>query len=356
MISSAKFGGRDIADRSTVDLSVDFGGIPLRHPVMTASGCFAYGEQFAAFMDLTTLAGLSTKGISPEPRSGNPVPRIYETASGMLNSIGLENVGVEVFLAEKLPFLADFGISVWVNFFGTDFDDYVRCAAALERGRGRGISALEMNISCPNITKGGIEFGTVPEVAHRLTKACTGVTQLPIVAKLTPNVADIVAMASAVHEAGAHGVSLINTITGMAIDVWNRRPRLATTYGGLSGAAIKPVALRMVHQVATALPQLPICGMGGICSGEDVVEFLLAGAQCVQVGTANFAEPAAAPRIVEEVRDLTAKLGFQRVRDVVGALEPAAGERPRSESPRSDLPCPDSARRATGVATPNDGE
>lgn len=312
----------DSIDPTSVDLSVDFGPLSLTTPVMTASGCFAYGQQFSAFFDLRTLGGLSTKGISPQPRAGNPTPRIYETASGMLNSIGLENVGVEAFLSEKLPYLAELGISVWVNFFGTDFDDYVRCAAGLERGRGRGIAALEMNISCPNITKGGIEFGTVPDVAHRLTKACLEVTDLPIVVKLTPNVADIVGMADAVHRAGATGVSLINTITGMAIDVRRRRPRLATTYGGLSGPAIKPVALRMVHQVSRALPDLPICGMGGIADGEDVVEFLLAGATCVQVGTANFAEPAASVRITDELRRLTAQLGETRARDLVGTLLP----------------------------------
>jgi len=289
---------------------------------LTASGCFAYGQQFAAFMDLRELGGLSTKGISPLPRHGNPLPRIYETAAGMLNSIGLENVGCQAFLAEKLPFLADLGVSVWVNFFGTDFDTYVECARTLgEGGKGR-IDVLEMNISCPNIKKGGIEFGTVPEVAHRLTKACVEVTDIPIVVKLTPNVSDVVAMADAVKQAGAVGVSLINTITGMAIDVRTRRSRIATTYGGLSGPAIKPVALRMVHQVSRALPGFPICGMGGILSGEDALEFLIAGAHCVQAGTINFSEPAAALRITEELRALMAELGIRSVADAVATLEP----------------------------------
>ncbi|TPV92298.1 MAG: dihydroorotate dehydrogenase [Myxococcales bacterium FL481] len=309
-------------DPNAVDLAVRFGPLELTNPVMTAAGCFAYGQEFAAFMDLRALGGLSTKGISPTPRAGNPPPRIHESASGMLNSIGLENVGLEAFLADKLPYLADLGVSVWVNFFGTDFDDYVRCASGLERGRGRGISALEMNISCPNVTKGGIEFGTVPAVAHRLTRACGEVTDLPIVVKLTPNVGDIVGMAQAVHEAGAAGVSMINTLAGMAIDVRTRRPRLASTYGGLSGPAIKPVALRMVHQVARALPELPICGLGGISTGADVVEFLLAGATCVQLGTANFAEPAAGIRVLHELRRLVAALGERRVRDLVGTLRP----------------------------------
>lgn len=304
------------------DLRVDFGPVKLQNPILTASGCFAYAEPFREFVDVGVLGGVSTKGISPQPRAGNPLPRIYETASGMLNSIGLENVGVEAFLSEKLPALAACPSSVWVNFFGTDFESYVECAQALgERSKG-GIDVLEMNISCPNIKKGGIEFGTVPEVAHRLTKACVEATGVPIVVKLTPNVSDIVAMAQAVKEAGAVGVSLINTITGMAIDVRKRRPRLATTYGGLSGPAIKPVALRMVHQVSQALPGFPICGMGGIASGEDVMEYLLAGATCVQVGTSNFAEPAAGTRIISELGAWMREGGFERVQDVVGALEP----------------------------------
>lgn len=309
-----------------MSLACTFGPLKLRSPVLAASGCFAYGQQFAAFTDLRALGGLSTKGISPLPRPGNPLPRICETAAGMLNSIGLENVGVEAFLRDKLPFLRDLGISVWVNFFGTDFATYVECARGL--GAGQGIDALEMNISCPNIKHGGIEFGTVPEVAHRLTRACVEVTDIPIVVKLTPNVADIVAMADAVKQAGAAGVSLINTITGMAIDVRTRRPKIATTYGGLSGPAIKPIALRMVHQVHTALPDLPICGMGGILGGEDALEFLMAGARCVQVGTANFAEPAAGLRVTRELQTLMGELGFASVADVVGCLRPWPPEVP----------------------------
>jgi dihydroorotate dehydrogenase (NAD+) catalytic subunit len=304
-----------------VDLSCRFGSMRLEHPVMTASGCFAYGQQFTAFMDVSELAGLSTKGISPLPRHGNPLPRICETASGMLNSIGLENVGAEAFLGEKLPFLAELGISIWVNFFGEDMDSYVRCAELLDAGRDRGIDVLEMNISCPNIKKGGIEFGTVPQVAHDLTKRCVEATGIPIVVKLSPNAADLPAMAQAVADAGAYGVSLINTITGMAIDVRTRRPRIATTYGGLSGPAIKPVALRMVHQVHRALPELPICGMGGIMTGEDALEFLMAGASCVQVGTANFARPAIGLGIVAELRALMAQLGIATVADAVGCLQ-----------------------------------
>jgi dihydroorotate dehydrogenase (NAD+) catalytic subunit len=315
-----------------VELGCDFGPLRLQSPMLAASGCFAYGQQFAAFTDLRKLGGVSTKGISPLPRHGNPLPRICETAGGMLNSIGLENVGVEAFVRDKLPFLRDLGISVWVNFFGTDFATYIECARLL--GAAPGVDVLEMNISCPNIKHGGIEFGTVPEVAHRLTRACVEVSGAPIVVKLTPNAGDIVAMADAVRQAGAMGVSLINTITGMAIDVRSRRPRIATTYGGLSGPAIKPIALRMVHQVATALPGLPICGMGGVLSGEDALEFLMAGARCVQVGTANFAEPGAVLRITAELRTLMAELGIARVADAVASLRPwppeAAYQAPRA--------------------------
>jgi dihydroorotate dehydrogenase (NAD+) catalytic subunit len=318
-----------------VDLACRFGSLSLPHPVMTASGCFAYGEAFAPFFDLRQLAGLSTKGISPKPRAGNPLPRICETAAGMLNSIGLENVGAEAFLGEKLPFLAELGISIWVNFFGEDKDSYVECARMLDAGFGRGIDVLEMNISCPNIKKGGIEFGTVPEVAHDLTRRCVEATRIPIVVKLSPNAADLPAMAQAVAEAGAMGVSLINTITGMAIDVRTRHPRLATTYGGLSGPAIKPIALRMIHQVHLAQPELPICGMGGITTGEDALEFLMAGASCVQVGTANFATPTAGPSVTEQLRTLMAELGIARPADVLGCVEPVPPEPPWSEVPPS---------------------
>ncbi len=316
-----------------VDLRSRFGPLSLPHPVMTASGCFAYGRKFAPFFDLRQLAGLSTKGISPQPRAGNPLPRICETAAGMLNSIGLENVGAEAFLAEKLPYLASLGISVWVNFFGEDRQSYVECARMLDRGRGQGIDVLEMNISCPNIKKGGIEFGTVPEVAHELTRRCVEATDIPIVVKLSPNAADLPAMAQAVSEAGAVGVSLINTITGMGIDVRTRRPRLATTYGGLSGAAIKPIALRMIHQVHRALPNLPICGMGGIASGEDVLEFLMAGASCVQVGTACFARPDAAPSVRDELVALMAELGIAAPADVIGCVAPVDPEPPWAARP-----------------------
>ncbi len=317
-------------DPGAVDLSCEFGPLTLKHPMMTASGCFAYGQPFADFMDLEELAGMSTKGISPRPRMGNPLPRICETASGMINSIGLENVGASAFLSEKLPFLRELGISVWVNFFGEDFQEYVECARTLDAGHAD-IDVLEMNVSCPNIKKGGLEFGMIPEVTYELTRACVDATRIPIVVKLSPNASDNVAIAQAVKEAGGTGVSMINTITAMAIDVRTRRSRIATTYGGLSGPAIKPVALRMVHQVATKVPDLPICGMGGILSGEDALEFLIAGASCLQVGTANFAEPPAALRIRDELRDLMAQMGITGVKDAVGSLESMPPEPPYAE-------------------------
>ncbi len=316
-----------------VSLRCDFGPLRLPHPIMTASGCFAYGQKFSPFFDLRDLAGLSTKGISPRPRPGNPLPRICETAAGMLNSIGLENVGAAAFLQHKLPYLADLGISIWVNFFGEDMDSYVECAQMLDAGHERGIDVLEMNISCPNIKKGGIEFGTVPEVAHEVTRRCVEATSIPIVVKLSPNAADLPAMAQAVAEAGAMGVSLINTITGMAIDVRTRRPRLATTYGGLSGAAIKPIALRMIHQVATRLPDLPISGMGGIMTGEDALEFLMAGARNLQIGTANFAAPSRALTVLDELRDLMAELGIATIDEAVGVIELPPPEPPWEPAP-----------------------
>ena len=305
-----------------VDLSATCGPLRLKSPILAASGCFAYGQQFANFTDLRQLGGLSTKGISPLPRHGNPLPRICETASGMLNSIGLENVGVEAFLRDKLPFLRDLGISVWVNFFGTDFDTYVECARALSAGQG--VDALEMNISCPNIKKGGIEFGTVPEVAHRLTRACVEASRVPIVVKLTPNVSDIVAMADAVKQAGAIGVSLINTITGMAIDVRTRRPRLANITGGLSGPAVHPIAVKLVHDVHRAVAKAtttPIVGIGGVLRWEDAAEFILAGATAVEMGTALFADPRSALKVVRGLDAWVRSQGVASITDLVGAVK-----------------------------------
>ena len=303
---------------TTPNLQIETGGLSFRNPILTASGTFGYGREFESLTDLTAIGGLVTKGISPKPRFGNATPRICETASGMLNSIGLENVGVEGFRTEKLPYLSKAGTKVIVNFFGVTFDEYVACGEALSAMDG--VDALEMNVSCPNIKAGGIEFGTDARVLADLVRACRPVIRKPLWIKLTPNTSDIVALAKACAEGGADGLSIINTITGMAIDVKTRRPKIATTFGGLSGPAIKPIALRMVHQVRRAGVPLPISGIGGIQNATDAVEFFLAGASTVQVGTQNFVDPDAAARLVSELQRMLAADGISDVRELIGAL------------------------------------
>ena len=287
--------------------------------MLAASGTFGYAREMASLTDLSAIGGVVTKGISPLPRAGNEAPRICETAAGMLNSIGLENVGARAFVAEKLPFLRDSGTRVIVNFFGERFEEYAECAAALSGHPG--IDALEMNISCPNLKAGGLEYGTDPEVAGRLVESCRKATSLPLLVKLTPNVTDVVALARACVQAGADGLSIINTLSAMAVDARRRRPRIATVLGGLSGPAIKPVALRMVYQVARARLGVPLLGVGGIVSGEDAAEFMLAGASLVQVGTANFADPDACARVGRELAAFCAETGVAKAADLVGALE-----------------------------------
>jgi dihydroorotate dehydrogenase (NAD+) catalytic subunit len=306
---------------SKTSLAIDCGGISFRNPVLTASGTFGYGREFEGLTDLSVIGGLVTKGISPMPRFGNATPRICETASGMLNSIGLENVGVEGFRAEKLPYLRQTGTRVLVNFFGVTFDEYVACGEALASMEG--VDALEMNVSCPNIKAGGIEFGTDCRVLGELVRACRKVVSKPLWVKLTPNTSDIVALAKSCADAGADGLSVINTISGMAIDARTRRPKIATTFGGLSGPAIKPIALRMVHQIHRAGVPLPICGIGGIQTATDVIEYLLAGASIVQVGTQNFVDPDGAAGIVTELAALCERDGISDIRELIGALQPA---------------------------------
>lgn len=305
-------------DRPPVSLAVSCGGIDFRNPILTASGTFGYGREFEGLADLRAIGGLVTKGISPKPRFGNFTPRICETAAGMLNSIGLENVGVEGFERDKLPYLRTCGTKVLVNFFGSTFDEYVDCGARLAELDG--VDALEMNVSCPNIKAGGIEFGTDPRVLGDLVRACRAVVKKPLWVKLTPNTSDIVALARACADHGADALSIINTITGMAIDTRTRRPKIATIFGGLSGPAIKPIALRMVYQVHRAGVPIPISGIGGIQSGQDAVEFFLAGATTVQVGTQSFVDPAASERIVREVEEICRVDGVDDVRALVGAL------------------------------------
>lgn len=299
------------------DLSVRIGSLSLANPVLTASGTFGYGREFADLVNLDRLGGVAVKGISLQPRPGNPPPRVVETASGMLNAIGLENVGVERFIAEKMPYLRGCACKVIVNILGDSIEDYARLAEQLTGVAG--IHALEINISCPNVKKGGVAFGTVPEMAAAVTKAVKQATDLPVIVKLSPNVSDIVVMAKAVAEAGADGLSLINTLIGMAIDARTRRPKLANVIGGLSGPAVKPVALRMVWQVASAVT-IPVIGIGGIGTAEDAIEFLLAGATAVQVGTANFYNPAATEQIIDGIAAYLLEQGENSVQGIIGGL------------------------------------
>ena len=301
-----------------VNLAITTGGISFRNPVLTASGTFGYGKEFEGLTDLQALGGLVTKGISPKPRFGNATPRICETAAGMLNSIGLENVGVEGFDRDKLPYLRSCGTRVLVNFFGSTFDEYVACGVALDGLEG--VDGLEMNVSCPNIKAGGIEFGTDPRVLGELVRACRAVIKKPLWVKLTPNTADIVALARASADGGADGLSIINTISGMAIDARTRRPKIATVFAGLSGPAIKPIALRMVYQVHRAGIPLPISGIGGIQDATDAIEFFLAGASTVQVGTQSFIDPDASGHIVHDLVSELAAQGVSDVRELIGGL------------------------------------
>lgn len=300
-----------------VDLSVSLGPLALANPVLTASGTFGYAAEFAHLVTLNRLGGVVVKGISLVPRPGNPPPRVVETPCGMLNAIGLENVGVQRFISEKMPFLRTCGCRVIVNILGDSIEEYAALTEALSGVPG--IDALEINISCPNVKKGGVAFGTVPEMAAAVTKAVKQATDLPVIVKLSPNVTDIAAMARAVAAAGADAISLINTLIGMAIDARTRRPKLANVIGGLSGPAIKPVALRMVWQVASAVT-IPVIGIGGIGTAEDAIEFFLAGATAIQVGTANFYNPAATGQIITGIEDYLRQQGESSVRAIVGTL------------------------------------
>ncbi len=299
------------------DLTTAIGPLSLRNPVMTASGTFGYGREFEQLVDLDRLGAVVAKGISLRPRSGNPPPRVVETACGMLNAIGLENVGLERFLAEKLPFLRTCSTRVVVNILGDCLEDYRELAVRLNDIDG--IDALEVNISCPNVKKGGVSFGTDPAMAAAVTSAVRDAGPLPVIVKLSPNVTDIVLIARAAADAGADAVSLVNTLLGMAIDIRSRRPKLANVVGGLSGPAIKPVALRMVWQVAQAVA-VPVIGIGGIATTEDAIEFLLAGASAVQVGTANFINPRATEEIVDGLAAYLLEQNIAAVGDLVGGL------------------------------------
>lgn len=303
----------------TVDLSVALGRLTLKNPIATASGTFGYGLEFAEFVDLAELGAISVKGLSVRPCHGNPPPRICETDAGMLNAIGLQNVGVAAFLAEKLPELHRLGATVVANVWGDAEDDYV---AVVERiGDDRRIAALELNVSCPNVVKGGMVFGNDPAALHALVRRVRAATRLPLIVKLSPNAPDVVAAARAAVDAGAEVLSLINTLVGLAIDVERREPKIGFTTGGLSGPAIRPVAVRMVWEVHRALPEVPVFGMGGIEKVDDVLEFLIAGASAVQVGTANFRDPGVSGRLVRDLAAWCERHGVARVADLVGTLK-----------------------------------
>ncbi|MGE0640781.1 MAG: dihydroorotate dehydrogenase [Thermoanaerobaculia bacterium] len=301
------------------DLSVRLGSLVLPNPILTASGTFGYGLEFAHLATLESLGGIVTKGLSLEPLRGNPSPRIGETRGGMLNSIGLQNIGIARFLDDVLPGLGRFPARVVVNLFGYEFDDYARLAEKVEPHAG--VAAVELNVSCPNVKKGGIEFGHDPELLERLVRSVRGATSKPIAVKLSPNVTSPATIGQAARAGGADILSAVNTVLGMAIDPRTRRPRLATTRGGLSGPAIKPIAVRIVHDVATKVG-LPVIGIGGVETVDDVVEFLLAGASAVQVGTALFRDPRTAERLIAGLEARLVEEGLSSVREWIGAVRP----------------------------------
>jgi dihydroorotate dehydrogenase (NAD+) catalytic subunit len=303
--------------QSAPQMSVDIGGLVLKNPVMTASGTFGYGEEYSHYIDLNRLGALIVKGISLEPREGNLPQRIMETPCGMLNSIGLENVGALSFINDKLPFLKRFDLPVIANIFGETIEEYTRVAETLSGAPG--VHGLEANISCPNVRRGGIAFGADPDMAYEVTREIKSVTDLPVIVKLTPNVTDIAGIAAVVEEGGADAVSLINTLMGMSVDIEKRVPHLKNITGGLSGPAIKPMALRMVWEVANRI-SIPVIGAGGIMDAADAIEFLIAGARAVQIGTANFINPHATIDILEGIEEYLGNHNISDINDLIGTL------------------------------------
>jgi len=306
------------------DLSVRVGALTLKNPVMTASGTFGYGLEFLPYFDLGRLGGLVSKGLSPKPRLGNPPARICETPSGMLNTIGLQNVGVDAFIADKLPVLRGYDTRVVANVFGETVDEYVEVCRKLDDAEG--VHAIELNVSCPNVEAGGMIFGNDPRALAGVTRACRAATRLPLFVKLSPNVTDIRETARAAEAEGADALSLVNTFVGMAIDVERRRPVLARLSGGLSGPAIRPLAVWMTWQCHGAV-KIPLIGMGGISTAQDALEFILAGATAVQVGTANFVRPTAAVEVVEGLARYLERHGIGSIGELVGTLESETGVR-----------------------------
>ena len=304
-----------------VDLSVSLGPLTIPNPLIAASGCFGYGVEYADTVDLSTLGGVAVKGLFLAEREGHAPPRIVETPSGMLNAIGLQGIGVHRFIREKLPELRARKAIVFVNVCGTTIDEYVELSRILSDEEG--VAAIELNISCPNIKEGGITFGCSLPGTHQVVAAVRKATRLPIIPKLTPNVTDVASFARAAEEAGADAISLVNTFLAMAIDVETRRPRLTNIVGGLSGPAIRPIAVRMVYECRQAV-RIPIIGMGGIAEPEDVLEFMIAGANAVQVGTANFVDPFIWPRLLEGIRAYMLRHKLSRVSELTGTLDTTA--------------------------------
>lgn len=302
-------------------LEVEVGGIRMKNPVMTASGTFGYGEEFSPFIDLDKLGAIVLKGITLKPKRGNPPPRIIETPSGILNAIGLQNVGVEVLINKKLPYLQKFTTPVIINISGDTLEEYVELARKLDNiSQEKGIAGLEINISCPNVQKGGMVWGTEAQLTYKVVNNIRKVTTLPLIVKLSPNVTDIKVIAQAAEEAGADALSLINTLVGMAVDVSLRRPKLANISGGLSGPAVKPVALWMVWQVFQTV-NIPIIGMGGIMKAEDALEFIIAGARAVSIGTANLVNPKAAIEIIKGIEEYLVENKIKDINELVGSLK-----------------------------------
>ncbi len=300
---------------AAIDLTVQMAGVEFRNPVITASGTYGFGSEYAPYCPLEALGGITVKGITPQPRLGNPVPRLAETPAGLLNAIGLENPGLEEFVKVVLPSLREFPTQVIANISGFSVEDYAFMARTLQRDSG--LAALEVNISCPNVKHGGMHFGTDPKSAEAVIRAVKQETDLPVIAKLSPNVTDIREMARAVARGGADAISLINTLLGISIDIEKKKPVLANTFGGLSGPAVRPVAVRMVWEVAETV-DLPIIGMGGISSWQDAVEFLLAGASAVSLGTGNFQNPRLPLEVVAGIEAYCRRHGFSSVRELTG--------------------------------------
>lgn len=296
-------------------LDINLPGLHLKNPVMPASGCFGFGREFGSLYNLSDLGAIMIKATTVEPRFGNPTPRVAETSAGMLNAIGLQNPGLEKVLNEELPWLAQHDVPIIANVAGSTEEDYVEVAKRISTAPN--VHALELNISCPNVKTGGIAFGTIPEVAKSLTKKVKEVSEVPVYVKLSPNVTNIVEMAKAVEDGGADGLTMINTLLGMRLDLKTGNPILANKTGGLSGPAIKPVAIRMIYEVSQQV-SIPIIGMGGIESAEDVIEFFYAGASAVAVGTANFVDPFACPKIIKDLPELIEKLGFDHISECTG--------------------------------------